>query len=168
MTGGQFTGGQFTGGQLDWGATGLGGNLPGGNCRGAIDRGAIVRGGIVLIPAYMSLDPPRRMLHMDAEPVAPPSNVASPPPIASRDAQSSPPRRSGRAVRTPAGRVGDCLPVVGFLLVSFIKRFIHQAHHSFIKRIIHAYIFASFRSHESPPMPVVHILLHGISGSALA
>ena len=148
----------------------------------------------------MSLDPPRRMLHMDAESVAPPSNVASPPPIASRDAQSSPPRRSGRAVRTPAGRVGDCLPVVGFLLVSFealtcsrredglscqhgvkpplthslthlvsfIKRFIHQAHHSFIKRIIHAYIFASFRSHDSPPMLVVHILLHGISGSALA
>ena len=144
----------------------------------------------------MSLDPPRRMLHMDAESVAPPSNVAAPPPIASRDAQSSPPRRSGRAVRTPAGRVGDCLPVVGFLLVSFealtcsrredglscqhgVKpplthslthspSFIHQAHHSFIKRIIHAYIFASFRSHDSPPMPVVHILLHGISGSALA
>ena len=106
----------------------------------------------------MSLDPPRRMLHMDAESVAPPSNVAAPPPIASRDGQSSPPRRSGRAVRTPAGRVGDCLPVVGFLLVSFealtcsrreeglscqhgVKPpLTHSLTHlvSFIKRIIHS------------------------------
>ena len=50
----------------------------------------------------LDLDPPRRVLRRDTEPVTPPSNAASPPPIASQGAQSPLPRRSVRHVRAPA------------------------------------------------------------------